>query len=200
MTASPVKWRSYVMAARNLLPGQLPVGFVDQPAGIDPRGVCGTCRFYVDDAREVEAEFKFIAGTLGVGLQTSERAVDAAGQQRFGELVLPTRTAYANMDAAILHRMRMDPSQFGLCEKGMARIVGRQCGTEADQEGRRINQCPLWKPYSRLETLIGRRVRHKRWKERREQALALRARPTFFFQACPWHPGRDFKDCCGRRA
>lgn len=179
------------------------IGFASLPGESDPRGVCGTCRFFVDDPREVEQELRFLSGATGVTLQTSERLEDDQGLHRFGEAVARTTTHYRSMDAAILHRTHADPSAFGLCEKCVdgAALVHRDCGKEANVAGQRINQCSVWQAMSRVQMLFGRKTqRAKDWRERMERArvLHLSAKPTFVMQECPWHPGRNFKLCCGR--
>lgn len=195
-------------------PRSLPIytGLASQREKPDPRGVCGTCRFFIDDVKEVDAEMRLLSQGGVVSLRTSERLTDAEGRERFGEGVGRTFTQYKDdaasghvaMFAALTHRLNVDPAGWGLCEKGgpgePARLVHRNAGWTADENGWRIDQCPIWQSYSRLETLLGRRVRARDWKERREKALHLRARPALVFQECPWHPGRDFKTCCGKRS
>lgn len=193
---------------RNLLPGKLGVGLVTLPTEQDPRGVCGTCRFFVDDPREIDQEMRFLSAGGRVDLRTSERLTDVAGLQSFGDGVGRTQIQYTDdpksdhvaMFVALAHRFRVDPTGWGMCEKavGGAALTHRDCGKEADDTGRRTNQCPVWQGKSRMETLIGRVVRSKRWRERMERARLLHAKPTAFFQECPWHAGREFTRCCGR--
>lgn len=186
---------------------RLPVGIVDVPQGIDPRGICGTCRFFIDDEREVEQELRFISGATGVTLHTSERLKDTEGYE-IGAEVARTVTHYPDMWSALLHRINADPQNFGMCEKGgpigypgagPARLVHRLSGTTADETGARLDVCTNWQPRSKLWQLLGSRP-SKNWREKREKALALRsgARPTFVQQECPWHKGKPFLLCCGR--
>lgn len=194
-----------------LFPSALPVSLRTLPTEIDPKGICGTCRFFIDDPAEIDAEMRFLSGSKGVDLRTSERLADSQGRHRFGEEVARTQTHYNDdpksghvaMFVALADRLHVDPTSFGLCERVVdgAALVHKDCGKEADDAGQRINQCPVWQPMSKPQMLFGRMTGRskKKWRERMAQARLLHAKPSLVRQECPWHPGREFRTCCGRR-
>lgn len=196
--------------ARNLIPGKLPIGFVDAPKPIDPRGICGTCRYFIDDAEELQQELKHLSGPNGVALKTSERKRDAEGRET-GEATARTFTVYRDLAQAIFDRFGLPiakPEYLGMCEilhQG-AHFTFRNSGSGADEHGRRTDQCSGWKERSMLQNMLGSKVgRDKNWRLKREMGIALRERrdtgPVMAIQGhepCPWHPGSNFKACCGR--
>jgi hypothetical protein len=172
--------------------------------------VCRTCRYFIgrDEApHEIEEEWRLIAGAIGMTLHTDEPLTGADGYVDAAKIV-PTVTRYSTMEAAIAHRMNLDPWAFGLCEKGgptgysgagPVRLIHRDSGLTADENGARLDQCAGWQPISKLAQLLNKK-RHPKWREFREKALSMRAnaKPSYLSQKCPWHPAREFRFCCGR--
>jgi hypothetical protein len=179
---------------------------------LDPRGVCGTCRFFIDDAAELAQEFKHLSGPSGVVLNTVERV----GYQRTvtigkgeharthtittqrGEALERVALTWEKLAQVLWERYRIDPLDIGLCEKGVARIVTRKAGSSADEHGRRTDQCPKWQERGLLY-----QIRPADWRERREFELELRdgkvsGRKIGRNEPCPCGAPEKYKDCHGQ--
>jgi hypothetical protein len=129
----------------------------------DPRGVCGTCRFFIDDPEELGQELKFITQS-GVHLTTTERKKKANGFVD-GAKVERAFHNYNHMEAAFA-RLGFTVAEVGLCEKGgpdsgPARFVHRMAGST-----KTCSPCSKWREKGPLITL-----RPPGWREKRERLI-----------------------------
>lgn len=133
----------------------------------DPRGICATCRYFIDDMKEIDQELDFIT-QQGVYIPTSERVLSARGIA-IGDKLERRIHNYKHMAEAFT-RLGFRPEDFGLCEKGgpdsgPARFVHRQAGAIKTPGG----ECTRWREKSPIFT-----IRSADWRTKREADIMRR--------------------------
>jgi hypothetical protein len=154
----------------------------------DPRGACWSCKFLVNDWKEVVSEMTRRGGGV---IKSVERERNEQGVE-IGEGVKPVLIAFKQMSDAIRERTGVPANRIGLCELGLYDFVD---GRAVPKEPR---PCPKWQ--ERSDRLV--RIRPYNWRQLREWALDQRITPGQTLErneACPCGSGRKFKVCCLER-
>lgn len=186
-------------AALQAQPAPLPVlQRFELPESADPRGVCCTCRFFVQDPDELAQEFAFILRQKPV-IVVSERVKVGEFTTHKEDGSTETAPVYANkavrrvarhvndLALAIYQQLgeKARPGDLGLCEKGgvtgNARFVVRS--------GVLPERCPKWRE--------GKAERPENWRELRERYLHGENPEVQGSDPCPCGSGKTYGACCG---
>jgi hypothetical protein len=145
------------------------------PPEMDPKGICATCAHFINDLTELSEEFQYVARNYPQ-LVSSERIVKGTFKVHTREGAIETlpihdaakvgRKTADIKDVAqfIWDRMRIPPSDLGLCDQNVARFVARSAGS-----GGPSDQCAKWKVAPEGSRPV--RVRPIGWRSAREKAL-----------------------------
>jgi hypothetical protein len=167
---------------------------VSTQENFDPRGACSTCRFFIDDRREVTAEILHLNNSGALVLHTAER-VGTDGVRNV-DLQLTVEQGLA--------RLGLTPARVGLCEIGVARFCDREAGKQGKWGEPPNDKCVKWQ----AQAITSLRPRNWRKHSRRYPddaafnetktaqqwaAQVQRLAPT---SDCPCGSGQPWAFCC----